>query len=355
MKMRKDSWLIFILTGTVFIYLVSFINPDNSSPYKSSPVIADVMFDSFETQHGVGADLWPVTWANDDSIYTYYGDGKGFNGTSSRGCGISKISGTNGRYSGTDICWWPCEDPTFGYSNGILFVSDTLFMLAGDTTHGRSTMFFSVDLGKSWISSEWSLSDAQDSYFNFPSIMNQGKAYAEGPDDVYIYAPTKHSPWNANADGVDCARVPKASILDPKAYEYFSGWNGRTPTWTSEVNSRQPVFTWKGKVSWIVNVDYVPFTENPRYLLTFNTRPDTSSYTDLAIFDAPNPWGPWTCVKWVRDFENEKGNLWAFRFPQKFFRNNGLDFTMLCSGDGHWDAWTTINGRFALKNAKNKK
>ncbi len=51
-----------------------------AAPYPRSPVIKGVKWaDQAEiVRFAPGCDLWPITWAEDDALYTVYGDGNGF-------------------------------------------------------------------------------------------------------------------------------------------------------------------------------------------------------------------------------------------------------------------------------------
>ena len=49
-------------------------------PYPPSPVIAQVLWAPANEiiRKARGSDNWPITWADDDILYTAYGDGNGF-------------------------------------------------------------------------------------------------------------------------------------------------------------------------------------------------------------------------------------------------------------------------------------
>ena len=74
------------------------------------------------------------------------------------------------------------------------------------------------------------------------------------------------------------------------------------------------------------------------------------------MFDAPEPWGPWTIVA----YENEwgKGHLEVSTFfwnvTQKWMSADGTQFTMIFNGKNSNDSWNTIEGRFILRNPKSQ-
>ena len=51
-----------------------------AAPYPPSPVITGIEWApaSSIVRRARGGDNWPITWADDDNLYTAYGDGKGF-------------------------------------------------------------------------------------------------------------------------------------------------------------------------------------------------------------------------------------------------------------------------------------
>src|SRR5262245_12601918 len=65
-------------------------------PYPRSPVIADVTWAPKEKiiRKAQGSDNWPMTWGDDDQLYTAYGDGKGFDAkTEKLSLGLDVIKG----------------------------------------------------------------------------------------------------------------------------------------------------------------------------------------------------------------------------------------------------------------------
>ena len=93
-----------------------------------------------------------------------------------------------------------------------------------------------------------------------------------------------------------------------------------------------------------------------RYLLATE---HTASHAGLmALFDAPEPWGPWTTVRYWRpdepfgstrsgsklDWDN---NVFFFSFAPKWFSPDGRNFTLVFTGGGHGknnDSFNTVRG-----------
>ncbi len=60
--------------------VVRAISTPRKAPYPPSPVIRGIHWAPKESiiRKARGSDTWPLTWADDDALYTAYGDGRGF-------------------------------------------------------------------------------------------------------------------------------------------------------------------------------------------------------------------------------------------------------------------------------------
>src|SRR5262245_35046215 len=71
--------------------------PKPTPPYPPSPVIRGVEWAPAKTivRRAKDGDNWPVTWADDDAIYTTWGDGTGFPSKTEKklSCGFARVSG----------------------------------------------------------------------------------------------------------------------------------------------------------------------------------------------------------------------------------------------------------------------
>lgn len=344
LKSLISSISLFILFGfSVKIY-------SQTSPYPSSQIIGDIIFDhSSHVQQAPGSDNWAITWADDGHLYAQWGDGGGFGGTNSLGrvtFGVARIEGSYDAYIGYNKHGgyqgeYQSSNPD-SYTWGLLCIEGVLYCFAGPS---RSELWYSNDHGAHWNTAGWSFG-TQDGPFSIATLLNFGQNYSGTRDNyVYVYAPSQYSGWPKQTDGVNLARVHKDSIKIRGAYEFFSGTEDQdNPAWTSDISQRKPVFAWQGKVHWTVNADYIPGID--RYLLSFNCG-SFDGPGNMAVFDAPEPWGPWTTVKIFNNFGGY-GYTYAYHYPSKWLRNGGKDFTMVFSGTGSNDSWNTVNGRFKI-------
>lgn len=327
----------------------------NSSPYPSSPLITSVTFDwaSFD-QQAPGSDNWPVTWAADGHQYTAWGDGGGFTGTDTEGrvsLGIARLKGEWDHFKGYNV--WGGKDTLNsaqfdGKSYGILSIDGKLYLWvspgSGDTNYTEARLAQSTDLGANWTKASWAFKEADG--LVLPTFLQFGKDYAGARDGfVYSYAIrlVDNSSLKIQKPGqIDLLRVPKQRLMERNAYEYFAGLDGRgEPTWTMDLTRRRAVFEDRGGVGWTVSATYNAGLT--RYLLM--TEHGESFKGNLGIFDAPNPWGPWTTVTYQSNWGGY-GELFFWTFSNKWTSTDGRDFTLIFTGLNRYDAWNTVHGTF---------
>src|SRR5205807_1831651 len=121
--------------------------------------------------------------------------------------------------------------------------------------------------------------------------------YIYSPDDPGAYQP---------ADRMVLARVSKEKITRRDAYEFFhSLGDGGKPLWTKNIDERGAVFTRPGKCYRSSIIYNAPLK---RYLWC-QTLPggDARFKGGFTIYDAPEPWGPWTTVFTTDDWDAGPG------------------------------------------------
>ncbi len=328
-----------------------------TTPYPPSPVISDVIWDfSSHDRRAPGSDNWALTWTADDHQFTSWGDGGGFGGTSDVGrvsLGFARVEGTVTSYTGVNV--WGGKNPetpaTFGgKSYGLLAIGNDLYMwrcgeFSSNTAFHFQRLYKSTDSGLSWTAASWEFSESLNFYC--PAILQFGKGYNGARDNwVYMYAAQNNSDsWGIHVPGkIHLMRAPKASLMDRSTYEFFTGLNTNgDPQWSTNVGDRQPVFDDPNGVH-LVSVSYNP--DLRRYLLT--TPHTQKNAGNLGIFDAPEPWGPWTTVL----YENGWGagdiqtNTFYWNFSNKWLNANGKDFVLVFTGKQSNDSWNSIRGTF---------
>ena len=284
---------------------------DARPPYAVSAVIRDAVFlpvDSIRIA-AEGSDNWPITWGDDDALYVSYGDGRGFKPRVEKklSLGMARIVGGPKDWKGENLRSASIERTGDGRAgaktSGMLMVDGVLYALIRNTD--TCTLAWSEDRGKKW---KWGFKFKQS--FGFGTFLNFGKNYAGARDDfVYLYTSDSGDNYEL-ADRVVLARVPRAKIRDRTAYEFFERLDAsKRPVWTKEIAKRGGIFHDKEACA-NIGVAYHPLSK--RYLLALGG-PDPGAW---GIYDAPEPWGPWTTVFHTPEWD--VGPVHTFHIPTKW-------------------------------------
>jgi CubicO group peptidase (beta-lactamase class C family) len=302
------------------------------APYPPSPVIEAVTWapPSAIIRQARDSDNWPLTWADDDNLYTAYGDGTGFDPKvpEKLSLGLARISGSPPGFHGVNLRSPTGERKGDGKAgkkaSGMLMVDGVLYMWVRNA--GNSQLAWSGDRGKTWTWSDWKF----ETSFGYPTFLNFGRNYEGARDEyVYIYSHDSDSAY-VGADRMVLARVPKGKITSRDAYEFFNGLDASgDPLWTKDIARRQAVFKHPGK-SYRSAVSYNPALK--RYLwCQILPGGDTRFEGGFGIFDAPEPWGPWTTAYFTEQWDLGPGETSSF--PTKWMSDDGKTLYLVFSGD----------------------
>jgi len=307
------------------------------SPFPPSTAITAVRFAPVSdiVCDAADSDNWPITWADDGDLYTSFGDGWGFTPRTEikLSMGFARVRGPGDAFMGTNIRSGSGERTGDGASgakaSGMLMVDGVLHMWVRNT--GNATLYTSPDHAESWTVAPWQLSTG----FGAPTFLNFGQNYASARDSyVYAYSQDGDSAYEIY-DGAALARAPSNRIMEESAWEFFAGFeaDGTTPRWTSDVASRVPVLTHPGR-SYRMEVAYVEALDRYLVLQAFG-RTDAS----WAMFDGPEPWGPWTTVVYEDSGWDLSPNVHGYRLPTKWASADGRSAYLLFSGHDAYDAF----------------
>jgi hypothetical protein len=297
----------------------------SKAPYLQSPVIRSVSFapESTILRKAIESDNWPITWGDDDAQYTAYGDGAGFEPYVDHklSMGFAKVTGAASAFQGTNIRSTNGErlgDGAKGAkASGMLMVGGVLYMWVRNV--GNSQLAWSEDHGRTW---QWGFHF--DTSFGSPAFLNAGRNYNGALDDfVYVYSQDGPSAYEPD-DALVLARVPKGRIRDVTAYEFLQRleYSGNT-TWTRDLKQRGAVFRFPGHCQ-RVDAVYNPLLK--RYLLAVAY----NSKGGWGIYDAPEPWGPWTTA-FHTDYWGIEGTH-GYRLPAKWIGPESNTMTLVFSG-----------------------
>lgn len=323
-----------------------------SAPYPPSSVISGVTWDfTSHIQLAPGSDLWPMTWAADGTVSTSWGDGGGFGGTNDNGrvsLGFASIAGAPPAVAPVNI--WGGFDAlhsaTFGGKvSGMLSVGGTLYGLSNTQNAAIPdiALLWSSDNGASWQEA-WAMPARP---FAPSTFLNFGRDYAGARDGyVYVYGGS----W-LSASPIVLARVPQGQIRTRTAYEYMSGLDANgAPQWSSDVTQAEPVFDDPGSSEFngATHFSVVYDAAIGRYLATVSHE----GIGQLGIFDAPEPWGPWTTVAYYSDWGSfGAGEALIYAIPTPWMSTDGLRFWCAFSSTGSLDSFNLIAGRLTLRAA----
>jgi CubicO group peptidase (beta-lactamase class C family) len=309
-------------------------------PYSPSKAITGITWAPKETivRKARGSDNWPLTWADDDRLYTSYGDGWGFEPFVPRklGMGFARVEGGPVDPSGVNIRSATGEQigdvARAKKASGIVCVDGVLYLWTRNA--GNSQLAWSADHGTTWEWAPWKFTRS----FGCPTILNFGKNYAGARDKyVYVYSHDADSAY-VPADRMVLARVPKGRIREREAYEFLRSVDGNhEPAWTKDLDERGAVFVhprrcYRSGITYNVGLK--------RYLWcqilpdTHGKKADTRFEGGFGIYDAPEPWGPWTTVFFTEKWDVGPGE--SSRFPTKWMSADGTRVHLVFSGDDHF-------------------
>jgi len=304
-------------------------------------------------EHGQRGDTFPVTWAPDDHLYTSAGDPV----TPEHGDGldVQRIAGDPPHHTITrlnpmaDYRGWGGTGPK---PTGMICVGGTLYLAFQNASgqqhpnaaaagvdavinfgHGYDAhVVTSRDLGRTWTPplAEVTAPMFPGRTFGAPAFVNFGQDNA-GARDGYVYAISGEG-WD-NGSHCRLGRVPADRVADGSAWEFVAGFGENDdPHWTAELAKSVPVLSHPG---YLGTVDMLWIAAARRYLLLgwhhkVKSNPDAGS--ELIVYDAPEPWGPFTVVHHEDLWETAEMNPYNPRVPLKWFDGERLEGWLLFSG-----------------------
>jgi CubicO group peptidase (beta-lactamase class C family) len=312
------------------------IEPRSAAPpYPASPVIAGIDWApaSSIVRKARGSDNWPLTWADDDHLYSAYGDGWGFEPRVNvkLSLGLVRISGPADDFTGVNLRSPTLEDRGDDVrgkkASGLLMVDGTLYLLARNA--GNSQLAWSTDHGATWTWSDWKFTES----FGYPTFLNFGRNYAGARDEfVYIFSHDHDSAYQP-ADRMVLARAPKDQLKDRSAYRFFAGPDAAgMPKWTDNLSQRAALFTHTGRCY----RSGITYNAGLKRYLWCQTLPggDPRFAGGFGIYDAPEPWGPWTTAFFTAAWDVGPGETSSL--PTKWMSDDGRTVHLVFSGDDHF-------------------
>ena len=333
------------LTCCWFLSVVMAAQPacaaEPTPPYGPSPVIRSWEWAPVETivRRAKDGDNWPVTWADDDALYTTWGDGTGFPPKVERklSCGFARITGSADNFSGENIrsSGEQVGDGRRGKKGwGLLCVEGTLYLWFGhaDQRGGCAQLARSTDHARTWTLADWRFEE-----FGLIGFVNFGRDYQQAHDE-YVYAYSHDGPLaDTPADRFVLMRAPKSKLASRAAWEFFESLDAAgQPRWTKDIGRRGAAF---------VNPDAclrsaMTYNAGLRRYLWWQQLPQPKGHKDrgdtrfsggFGVYDAPEPWGPWTTAFFTPRWDVGPGEHGDF--PSKWISDDGRTLHLVFSGD----------------------
>jgi len=244
-------------------------------------------------------------------------------------------------------------------------VDGVLYMLVRNAKNAQ--LAWSRDRGKTWAWADWRFTES----FGYPTFLNFGRANAGVPTrmqgyvysyfirpestDIEVQGPKGRGNIVHKPGILYLARIDEKMLPGKKSdWKFFKGLNAKGAPFWGSLAEKTPVFEDPNGVGWCLSSSYHPASD--RILLA--TEHDVSHQGQFGIFDAPNPWGPWTTVEYYSHDKpfgaNRAGselpwrnNLFYLSFITKWFDED--EFTISFTGSGRGednDSFNTVRGRF---------
>jgi len=354
-------------------------------------------------------DLWSWTWADDDNVYLFGGDGAAINGKIGQPIKVEGIPPHHkctalGSHLSTgnfpprrsfldNTDYWTMPSGAICIDGRIyLFVNknlenewcewrgmdrpaslDPASMLGTHCPHfqpvSKAYLLYSDDYGVTFIGNA---KDKDPEFFphkfSWPTFINFGRNYEDARDN-YVYATSNDGYWD-NGSCCYLGRVPKFKILDRDYWEFYAGMNSNTPGWTKDLNKAVPMFSDASpnfprfsEFGHIGSFEVVYNEGLQRYLMLIWSFSDENGFkrkvdpymhsSEIQIYEAPEPWGPWSLVYNEHNFGS--GASYNLSLPTKWMSSDGKTGWMLYSGHpfhpkpDKWYGIVTRRCKFELK------
>lgn len=335
--------------------------------HLKSKLIKQVIVDKYRLHKGDG-DMWPLTWAADGNLYGGAGDNQDspMNFWRIEGHPDKREWGPppflylvdNMPMDPKIYCQKPNVHPKWGIKPAsVLSLKGTLYFAVELMNFGDNPEFNRQHNINSWIITSdnygktWNREATSENFFTgrvaSPHFLQFGKEYEDARDEyVYAYFPSAedgNSYWE-NSDFIILGRVNQDKILLREEWEFFIGnVDGNEPVWSKDDVLAKPVFSYslmtgenhvsynKGLKRYIMgNYGFINENGEPQPYHQTKLWDPEHQMSQLTLFEAPEPWGPWS-VFYKDDNWGVSGG-YNPSFPTKWMSEDGKTMWMVYSG-----------------------
>ncbi|MGA2609444.1 MAG: hypothetical protein ABSH01_18535 [Terriglobia bacterium] len=350
-------------TASIFADLgnPSLLGHGFDAPRVATP-ITDVFMDlnhihKWDQSNG---DTWDPFWADDDSLYAFNCDGRGF-GSQQRNLAFNQLQGDgphalNGRIVNSmddygiagkkeadnatwKACGQECIASTFyAFVSRNVYGSDSKDPLLRQTAF-NSSLIKSTDKGLTWTRS------AAENYknpmwpgrrFGSPFFVHYGKnggAVSRDGARQYVYAISPNGFWNDGDDFI-IGRVERSKLkgLDASDWTYYTGRDGHSAkNWSKLIAKAIPILSLPAKCGQTPPC-YIPSLGVYLTISWYNTQTMTKWFEPNEMrydfYQAEHPWGPWNLINSHSDRHITGGHFYGPSLCAKFQERKGTEVMM---------------------------
>lgn len=305
-------------------------------------------------------DTWDPFWADDDNLYAFNCDGRGF-GTLHRNLAFNKLAGNScntligspvnsmdayGRSGlrGPDGATWKacgqeCIDGVFyAFVSRNTYGNESRDPLLRQTAL-NSSLIKSTDRGLTWTRS------AEENYshpmwpgprFGAPFFIHYGQnggSLTRDNADRFVYATSTNGFWN-DGDNYILGRVERRKLPDLHSsdWSYYTGGDGsHDENWSQEIGNAKPVLSSPAHCGQ-GPICYIPALDLYLLIAWYNTEKMTKWFEPSRIrydfYQAEYPWGPWTFINSHSDSFISAGHMYGPSLCPRFQRREGSSVVM---------------------------
>jgi hypothetical protein len=367
--LRRVTRRNFIKTLAAFSTASTFADPGNPSLLghgfdvpSAATVITDVFMDlnNIHKWDQSNGDTWDPFWADDDSLYAFNCDGRGF-GTQARNLAFNQLQGDGphaltgrmvnsmdeygiaGKKEADNATWKACgqeciDSVFYAFVSRNVYGSDSKDPLLRQTAF-NSSLIKSSDKGLTWTRSaakNYKSPMWPGARFGSPFFVHYGKnggAVARDGARQYVYAISPDGFWNDGDDYI-IGRVERRKLkdLDASDWTYYTGGDGqRADHWSKQIDQAVPILSLPAKCGQTPPC-YIPALDVYLMVSWYNTEKMTKWFEPNEMrydfYQAEHPWGPWKFINSHSDNHITGGHFYGPSLCAKFQKRKGTEVMM---------------------------
>ena len=342
--------------------------PTPVPPYPQSTYILNARLTW--TKRTSGGDMWPQTWAADGRLYAAAGDNQPSPDHPWSPMNLWRADGDDPRDPAVELVNnFPVDIDRYTRGAGVhrflgikpaglVHIDGVLYMSVQNINYGDQPAFNRQHNLNGWIVTSrdygktWDCDATPQDFFTGRLASCHFLQAGRGDENIidgylYAYFPCgmdSDDSWWCNGDRMMLGRVRPQHILDRMAWQFYVEPLPETPEgeprWFYDHIGPKPVFSYpyfcgENHVSYNPHIRryilanyafYTPATGEPR---PYHNLPYCDCTTQLSLYEAANPWGPWHLF--LRD-DDWLDSGYQPSFPVKWMAKDGRSMAMLASG-----------------------